>query len=250
MIPLVEIDARRSAIQVERIFGVKQLKPRDVDLSVDPTLIESHAWSCFVNERLRQALPYLYASRLARKVDEDGHDLNRLKKASICVCKEFRANVTVEGVPRDEVVFNAELEGTVVDSAIYLVSHRQDVPRSNQSFWRAVGNLLADLVEASVGGDFASILTCETPDDMHALLDQISENKADSLLANAKARLATDPASQDFKETLELVPPPGPAFPANPMPPTHAVEVPPPVWTGSGTTGTFQPAAAPPKRAS
>ena len=208
LIPLVDIDSRRKASEVERIFGVQPVKPSDVVLTVEKTGIESRPWSCFVSERLTQALPYLYASRLARTTDEDGGDRRRLGAVSICVCEHFRAGVTVEGIAREDLSFDSELDGIVVDQTIFLVSLRAEVPRMSQSFWRAIGDLLAELVDAAVGADFASILACEAPDDMRDLLQRISDGRADELLVKARARLAMDLSAVPNNQVLELPPAP------------------------------------------
>ncbi len=214
LIPLVDIDARRKVAEVERIFGVQQLKTSDVVLTVDKAAIEACPWSCLASERFSQAIPFLYACRLARTADEDGREMRRLCGVSICVCTHVRASVTVEGVARDDVVFDRELEGVVAKATIFLVSHRSEFPRMNQSFWRAVGDLLAEIVDAAVGGDFASILACESPQDMRDLLDQISEGNGDALLAKAKTRLTVDLLTAATNEVLPLPPPPSAPAPA------------------------------------
>jgi hypothetical protein len=212
LIPLVDID-RRKAADVERIFGIQQVRPSDVVLAVDKETIEVRPWSFLVGERLAQALPFLYACRLARTNDLDGREVRRLSGVSICVCASFRASVTVEGVARDDVLFETELDGVVVGQMLFLVSNRSEFPRSNQSFWRGVGDLLSEVVDAAVGGDFASILACESPDDIRDLLDQISEGRAESLIAQAQSRWAMDLSKTPVNEVLPL-PPPSPEPPA------------------------------------
>ncbi len=86
----------------------------------------------------------------------------------------------------------------------------------NQSFWRAVGDLFAELVDAAVGGDFASILACEAPDDMRDLLERISDGRATALLAEAQTRLAMELPSTSIIEALPLPPAPPPAPIASP----------------------------------
>ena len=251
LITLVDIDARRKTSEVERIFGVQQLKPSDVVLSVDKAAIETCSWSCFVSERLAQALPYLFACRLARTADVDGREMRRLGSASICVCAHFRASVTVEGIAREDVVFNAELDGIVVDQkTVFLISLRPEMPRLSQSFWRAVGDLLAELVDAAVGADFASILACEAPDDMRDLLQQISDGRADELLVQATARLAMDPSNAPTNEVLPLplppVPAPAPTSPVAPVEPNEENKE----SSKTPDEGTFQQTKAPASRSS
>jgi Domain of unknown function (DUF3883) len=251
LIPLVDIDARRKAAEVERIFGVQQVKPSDMILSVDKTAIETRPWSCLASERFSQAIPFLYACRLARTADVDGREMRRLGGVSICVCAHLRASVTVEGVARDDVVFDRELEGVVAERTIFLISHRSEFPRMNQSFWRAVGDLLAEIIDAAVGGDFASILACESPQDMHDLLDQISDGDGDALLTKAKTRLTADVLRTATNEVLPVPPPPSAPAATTSAPSRANQDTETPAIETQAPTGaaTFQQTQAPVRRA-
>jgi hypothetical protein len=161
IIPLVMIDPRKNSKEVQRIFGVDTLRAEEFSIEVSTEHTDFRDWSVLANAHFVAARPYLYALRLSQRADEDGRQRRLLLKAQLFVCRKISAKVRYAVKQNIPIVADSDLEGMVVGHQLYLVSHEDEFPASDSLFWRAVADLLADLLEVSVAAEFSALLMCD-----------------------------------------------------------------------------------------
>jgi Domain of unknown function (DUF3883) len=221
-IPLVGIDPRRSAREIERIFGITQLDRDDFKIVVDPSSTERQPWSADANARLGKAIKYIYAYRLSRTEDETGRERTALRSAELIVCRRVAVSVSVLENQPEIVLLERDLDGLVLKDhkQLFLVSSADYMP-DDPVLWRAIGDLLADLIDvAGAASDFAQILSCVGPAQMFRLLDLMTDGQAAKLINRATDRLEMDvdelgeikiPAPSTVTQETEVVPDPAQA---------------------------------------
>jgi hypothetical protein len=125
--------------------------------------------------------------------------------------RRISAAVSFETEKDVPVVIEDDLDGLTIGWHIYLVSGDNEVPLNDSLYWRAVADLLADLLEAGThAAEFALILMCETPRQRLKLLNRITEGQGDELLQRASKALEVEPDD----ESAHPLPLPGPPEPA------------------------------------
>ncbi|HUT56449.1 MAG TPA: DUF3883 domain-containing protein [Phycisphaerae bacterium] len=257
-VPLVDIDAKRSTKEIDRIFGIPTLRQEDIHLDVEAEGSEYRSWSHLAYAHVKMALAYLYAFRLSRTADANGEERRGLVRVELFICKSVRARVTVEGSAREPIILSDDLEGLVVGHKLFLISGEEDFPQGDQLFWRAVADLLADAVNASVSSDFAALLSCDSPRQMSRMLDRMTEGHAEELLERARGALnladETDgeaqvmpiPRPTETLQSSDLLPPgaqrPQQLLPVGKPPGTSEAA---PGQAKTGNLGEFRPTAPP-----
>lgn len=208
-VPLVAITPRSGARQVESVFGVAPLRASDYSIRIDQLRTRTREWSRRAHDRLRKTLPFMYAVRLSQTIDEDGSQKRALQRAELCVCRRVVAHVTVlEDGEEEEVVFDEDLRGLVVDDVMYLVSAKEARGLSalfdNEPSRGAIADLLSDQIGvATAQGEFARILACRSDRERMTVLDRMTGGRSEELLEEARERLQFE----DEPEEIEFVPP-------------------------------------------
>ena len=80
-IPLVAIPSRKNTGLVEQLFGIPSLASEDINLELRSEGTEYDPGSEDANQHLRVALPYIYALRLDRNLDDEGREQRLLRNA-------------------------------------------------------------------------------------------------------------------------------------------------------------------------
>jgi hypothetical protein len=93
MVPLVDIDPRRSTKEIERVFGVSTLRKEDVQIEIQEDYTEYQDWSHIVSNHVKNAIPYLYAFRLSRTADETGREGRIFSRMRLDICQKISANI-------------------------------------------------------------------------------------------------------------------------------------------------------------
>jgi len=204
-VPLVAIDPRRNAQEIERVFGIGTLSEADFALRFDDQTTQAQAWSEEAASQVRRALPYLYAFRLSRTTDEASRERSALRRTDLRVCRRIGVLVSVLGERAQPVVLDRDLDGLLLrdQGLALLVCTSERMPRT-QVFWRSIGDLLADAIGvAGAASDFAQLLSCESPEDRKQLLDLMTDGEAEDLLERARKRLELEDEEQII-DTLVL----------------------------------------------
>lgn len=204
-VPLVAIDARRGATDVSRIFGVATLSPDTYEIVVDNAETPRAPWSARAATHLRIAVPHLYALRLSQRADDRGAEKRAFVDLNLVVATRLVAEVHLDQSDADLVVIDDDLKGLSSDRQIYIVSDRLNF-ELDPVFWRAVGDLVADVINVpKAGGDFGSLLACADEHQRTRLLDHMTGGRGAELLAQAREVLEMDEAEDE--ESLPLLPP-------------------------------------------
>ncbi len=245
-VPLVAIDPRRGAVEIERIFGVHTLSESDFVLQLDEEGTQYQPWSNEASTRVKNSLVHLYAFRLSRTADETSRERSALSRLDFRICSRIGVRVSVLDEPPTEVILDEDLDGLLVREGglALLVSQEQRLPYS-QVFWRSVGDLLADAIGVTgAAPEFAQLLSCQTADERRKLLDLMTDKQGEELLARARERLDLE----DEEHIVTELSIPHPEEPGTPMIPATETSPNPEghgPTNGKQITGTFESVAGP-----
>ena len=206
-IPLVAIDSHRPR-EIERLFGVRQVGHDDYAIEIDDATL-FHSWSTEADNRLRRVIPYLYAYRLSRIADETGRESSLLNAVHLSICQKVQTSVSVLGGATETDVIEHDLGGLAIRRSrqLFLVSSSTSMS-DDIVLWRAVGELLADLIDvAGAGADFGQLLACGGSAQMKRLLDLMTDGRGEELVTEARSRLHL----QFDEPSIFCIPPPVPA---------------------------------------
>ncbi len=207
-IPLVDIDLRRNTTEIKRIFNISSLRREDVSINLDSEATEYQPWSAEAQRHLRQALPFLYAFRLSKIVDETGKERRLFKKTAFHVCSRLSVKIALFGGTASPVVIDEDTEGIVIDTSMFLVSHNTEFSVGDQVFLHAIGDLFSDLLGLNISSDFAGFLGCDTEKQMLKLLEKKVGGETSDLLR--KSKMALEEEDEDTSDETIKVPPPRP----------------------------------------
>lgn len=204
-VPLVAIDPRRATGDVSRIFGVATLSPDEYEIIVDDQQTKRASWSARAATHLRLAVPHLYALRLSQRADDRGAEKRAFVDLTLVVATRLVAEVHLDKRAADLVVIEDDLKGLSADRQVYVVSDRLHF-EMDPVFWRAVGDLVADVINVpKAGGDFGSLLSCADEHQRTRLLDHMTSGRGEDLLAQAREVLEMEEPEEEA--TLPLPPP-------------------------------------------
>lgn len=207
-IPLVDIDLRRSTTEIKRIFNISSLRREDVSIILNNEATEYQPWSAEAQRHLKHALPFLYAFRLSKTVDETGKERRLFKKTAFNVCSRLSVKIALFGETESPVVIDEDAEGLVIDTSMFLVSHSTEFSVGDQVFLHAIGDLFSDLLGINISSDFAGFLGCDTERQMLKLLEKKVGGEASGFFS--KAKIALEEEDEDISEGTVKVPPPRP----------------------------------------
>jgi len=207
-IPFVDIDPRRSASEIKRIFNVSPLRREDVSIRLHHEMTEYQPWSAEAWRHLTRALPFLYAFRLSKTVDETGREKRLFKKTSFNVCSKLGAIISLFGEKESLVMIDEDAEGLVIDTSMFLLSHNTEFSIGDQVFLHAIGDLFGDLLGINIASDFAGFLGCDTEQQMLKLLKKKIGKEAKDFLRRAK--IALEEGDEESPGEFVTVPPPRP----------------------------------------
>jgi len=206
-IPLVDIHPRRGASEIMRIFNVPQLKREDVSMQLDNEVTQYQPWSGEATRHVKRAIPFLYAFRFSKNVDDTGKERRLFSKTDFNVCSRLGAKIALFGGKETAVLIDEDTEGLLIDTRMFLVSHNTEFSIGDQVFLHAIGDLFTDLLGIDISSDFAGFLACDTEQQMIKLLEKkVGVAEAKEYLA--KARKALEKGEEEIDLGTLTVPPP------------------------------------------
>jgi hypothetical protein len=187
-IPLVDIPRRKNTALVEGLFGIQSLTSEEVELVLLTSGTEDDRGSEDAEHHLQMAIPYIYALRLERKLDEGKRELNLLRKAILRVCKQAEVSVTLPGGSTEKIVLKDRGERIVIDTTLIVVGDYQENGSGFLTFWLNVAELVAELLGLDVADEVGGLLRCRTQAEMLEVVHVRLGSDADVKLAEARSR--------------------------------------------------------------
>jgi hypothetical protein len=158
-IPLVAIPRRMNTGLISQLFGIPPLTSEEISLSLLSEGTEYDPGSEYANEHLHSALPYIYALRLNRKVDDRGRDLSRLQKAVLRVCSRAEVAAVLPGGVQETITLEQPGERIVVDSTLVMIGEYRGGSAGSLTFWLGVAELVAELLGRDVADEVGGART-------------------------------------------------------------------------------------------
>ncbi len=187
-IPLLDLDRRRGAQKVKRLFNVAPFDGSTVTINI--ARHEPSPRSSELASELDQLKPFITALRL--HTDADASRINRLVPLEIHLCRWAQGNAVVgdRDVP---IVLNASGEVMLDDEHAYVIAEPDEGQRllADALIASVVGDIFATVLGVERGSDFALLASC-VPDRRVELLAQLISGdrpEAEALLQQAQARL-------------------------------------------------------------
>ena len=229
---LADIPKRKSTKQVQQLFGVDSLSSTDVRIDVVPEGTQYDPSSEDANAHFRDAVPYIYALRLARKLDEDGRERNQLSRARLLLCTRVRVNAMLPGADARSIDLTIRGDAILVRDSLYIVGEFDRAAATLVRFWQGVANLVAELLGTDVAAEAANVLRCRNTSEMEDVVRGLLPDKAEEVLAEARDRFRREDGPDDDRE--HPVPPPatGESAPGGSEPTTGDAGKPPPAGSG------------------
>jgi len=195
--PLLELDKRRGAAKVKKLFGVEQLTRDNIKIDITHSM-EHNASQSFQSdfERLK---PYIYALRVEE--DTNRTNLSALRRLKVKLCKSVRVAVEISGEKR-EIDLN-EGDSVSIDTVAYLVSEPSDYSRSflhDEIIADALGEIVSNILKVDVNNEIARLVSCSS-NKRSLLLDRIVGGSGKERMEKARELLKA-PEEKDDKETF------------------------------------------------
>ena len=188
---LLDLPSRRSSKAVDQLLNVKQLTSKDVQLTVKHDETEFDVRSEEANAFLHRCIPYIYALRLGKKLDDNLRERNLLKNTKLFVCNKLTVLVSVEDNPPETLVLDSNNDRISIDSKLYLVSGCYSNDNGLTSFWLSVAGLIAEIIGTDVEAEVGQILRCRSESEMQLVVNSLLGNEAEEKLNEAHRRFDT-----------------------------------------------------------
>lgn len=203
--PLLEVDKRRGASKIKKLFGVEQLTRDKIQIEI--VHFEEHPVSQNFQSDIERLKPYIYALRV--EADTNRANLSALKKMKIILCKSARVAVVVGG-ERREIDFK-EGDSINIDSVFYLISEPSDYSRSfleDEIIADALGEIVSNILKVDVNNEIARLSSCSSS-KRDLLLDRLVGGSGKERMEKTKELFkTTKDKEEDFPEPSPWTPPP------------------------------------------
>jgi hypothetical protein len=212
-IPLVAMPRRMNTGLIRQLFGIPWLTSQEISLQLRPEGTEYDPGSEDANLHLRVALPYIYALRLARNLDEQGRELSLLRRAVLRVCARAHVAAILPGGTAEDIILTQPGERIVVDSTLIMTGEYSENSAGSLTFWLGVAELVAELLGRDVADEVGGVLRCRTAAEMLEVVRVRLGDDATAKLDEADARFAellTD--VKDGSDHPMPAPQPGPTY--------------------------------------
>lgn len=258
---LLDLPARRGAIEIAARFGVRPLSKQDFSLTVTRAVPEEGGIASHLHTRLQDSLRFIKTLRLANSVDTG--KLARLDGLKLEIVKE-----AVLAFSLGDTVYDGELEpGKYLldgDRLLIRIDPQEHEDEIVMRALTAIGDGLAELFELQNGDDFEKLLMANNHGlrmlQLRRMLANQTSDEIDALLTAIETEIAApeEPYAVDAATlALALAPPVPLQFPTIAAPATPASDVVSPTSTTAPTeqiaaplitqTPTPMPPTAPPK---
>lgn len=214
-VSLADLPRRKKTTLVQELFGVRALTSAEVRLTLVPEGTEYDPESEEAHARFRSALPYVYALRLYRNVDERGRELSLLQRARLRVCPRARLAASLPDGRMEDIVLGREGERVVVESELIMVGAYPGPGAGALTFWLGVAELVSELLGIDVADEVGGVLRCLTTSEMQEVVRVRLGGEADAKLADAAHRFEDlDVAAGEEDYESPIPPPKKPPVPA------------------------------------
>lgn len=191
-IKVVDLPRRKSTKLVRELFGIEPLASKDIAIRLIHQGMEYDPSSEDANSAFRRALPYLYAIRLGKKLDEDNRERNLLWQSELRLCTCICAEATLPHGEAQSIELISQGDRLLLDRTLYIIDHFDPRAASLVGFWQCVGNLVAELLGTDVAAEAANVFRCRTPAEMEDVVRGLVEEDADGKLLEARERFRSD----------------------------------------------------------
>jgi len=204
-IALLDLPRRRSATAVKQLLDVRSLSSGEVALEVVQDDTEYDVHSEDANAFLRRCIPYIYALRLGKKLDDDLRELRLLKRTSLFVCSRLAVRVSIEGQEPETMVLGRRKDRICIESQLYVVGEYDPAGASATSFWLSVAGLIAEALGTDVAAEVGAVLRCRSEREMKEVVEELLGPEASEKLGEARSRFE-DWDIPDEDEDLVIMP--------------------------------------------
>lgn len=196
---LAELPKRKSSKLVRDLFGIASLAPKDITLELLSDGTEYDYTSEDANAAFRRALPYVYAIRLGRKIDEDNRERNLLANAELRLCTRIAARATLPDGEVQRIELSNRGDRLLLDRSLYVIDRFERDAASHVRFWQGIANLVAELLGTDVAAEAANVFRCRNVAEMEDVVLGLVDDKAPTKLAAAKERFraASEPEPEE-----------------------------------------------------
>lgn len=179
-IPLVELPSRKNIGLINQLFGIQSLTSQEIILRLRPEGTEYDPMSEDANQHFHLAIPYIYALRLARNLDDRGREQSLLRKAILRVCSRAQVTVILPGGEEQEITLTQPGERIVVDSTLIMLGEYREGCPGSLKFWLGVAELVAEFLGLDVAAEVDGILRCRTTAEMLEVVQVRLRDEADA----------------------------------------------------------------------
>lgn len=180
--PLLDLDKRRGALKVKKLFGVDQLTRDKIHIKVNE--IDEHPRSQDFQSEIERIKPYICSLRVEE--DTTGRELSILKRLTIILCKKVKGTILVDNVEKEFEL--KEGDSLPLDLKEYLVAEpRYDSPflLQNELIADGVGEIFANYLRVDISSEIARLASCSN-DVRNKLLDRITGGSGDERMNKTK----------------------------------------------------------------
>jgi hypothetical protein len=185
---LLDLPRRRNTTAVRNLLGVNLLSSGEYTLEVLPEKTEYDVHSEYANIFLRQCIPYIYALRLGKKIDDDFRERNLLKSTSLYVCKHVWVRVSIEGEDPDILALDRSKDRICIGPKLYVVGEYDMSGAGATRFWLSVASLIAEALGTDVSAEVGAILRCRSEAEMEEVVEEFLGAEAGAKLEEARGR--------------------------------------------------------------
>lgn len=203
---VAEFPRRKSTKLVRELFGVEPLATKDIEISLVDDGTEYAPSSEDANAAFRRALPYLYAIRLGKKLDEDNRERNLLHQAELRLCTRMRAQAKLPSGETQAIEMDSQGDRLLLDRTLYMVDDFDREAPSLVRFWQGVAALVAELLGTDVAAEAANVFRCRTVAEMEDVVRGLVDDDAEGKLAQAHERFRSE--AEEEPPAPQPLPPP------------------------------------------
>lgn len=203
---VAEFPRRKSTKLVRELFGVEPLAAKDIEITLIDEGTEYAPSSEDANAAFRRALPYVYAIRLGKKLDEDNRERNLLHQAELRLCTRMRAEAKLPSGETQTIEMESQGDRLLLDRTLYMIDDFDREAPSLVRFWQGVAALVAELLGTDVAAEAANVFRCRTVAEMEDVVRGLVDDDPEGKLAQAHERFRSE--AEEEPSTPQPLPPP------------------------------------------
>jgi hypothetical protein len=216
LFPSLDLDRRRGALKVKKLFGVEPFNLSTANIKIIE--FEEHPCAQDFQKEVEGLKPYIYALRIEE--DSDRSELRSLQQLQVKLCKSAKCSIRI-GNEEKEISLQSG-ESIIVDSVVYLVAEPLEYDKPflrDEIIADALGDVITNILKVEIGGDIARLATCSNA-RIGVLLDKITGGSGGVRLSRA-LELMQLPLVSEEEEFMKPIPIPAPI--PSPVQPTSTL---------------------------